>query len=102
MKKSEEKIFVGIWELANEEGEKASRVARGAELFSRGGIVIYDKRKRFTKWVAKFHKAIDYDGCVYISGGGGQWYFQARAYANAFCKILKRFGIVCKNDVVLD
>ena len=102
MKKSDEKIFIGIWRLAQEEGERASRLVKGDKLFSRGGISIFDRRRKFTKWVVKTHKGIDYHGCVYISGGGGQWYSQASAYADAFCKVLKRFGIVSKNDVLLD
>ena len=102
MKKSDEKIFIGIWELACEEGKRASQVARGDKLFSKGGIVIYDKRRKFTKWVVKTHRGDDYNGIVYIGGGGGQWYFQASAYADAFCKVLKRFGIVSKEDVSLD
>jgi len=102
MKKPDEQIFIGIWKLAKEEGQKASQLSRGDELYARGGIIIFDKRRKFTKWVAKTHESNDYDDCVYISGGGGQWYFQAHAYADAFCKSLKCFGIACKNDVVLD
>lgn len=102
MKKPDEQIFIGIWNLAEKEGEKASQLARADKLYARGGISIFDKRRKFVKWVAKTHESIDYDDCVYISEGGGQWYFQSHAYADAFCKVLKRFRIACKNDVVLD
>ena len=102
MKKSDEQIFIGIWKVARKEAKKASQTTTQDKLFSKGGIVIDDKRKKFTKWIIQAKKGIETNNGVYISGGGGQWYSQASAYADAFCKTLKRFGIACKNDVGLD
>ena len=102
MKKPDEQIFIGIWKLACKEAKKASQITTKDKLFSKGGIAIDDKRKKFTKWLIQTKKGIETDNGVYISGGGGQCHSQASEYANKFCKILKHFGITTRSDVSLD
>lgn len=103
MRNSDEKIFEGIWKTANEKAEVAANaVANPQKLFCRGGILIYDKRRKFSKWLIRTGKGDEVYQGVYLSGGGGQWYKVASTYASTFCEVLEKFGIKCRSDVVLD
>ena len=103
MNKNDESIFRGIWETAQKKAEAAAdAVSNPQKLFSRGGIEVFDKRRKFTRWLIQTRKGFESTRGVYCSGGGGQWYSQANAYAKKFCEELEKFGIKCKNDVGLD
>ena len=100
---NEEKIFDEIWNLALKEAEKACAFEPADHSCAVGGMFIPDRRKKFTRWAISTGKAsADEKGAYVDRVGGGYEYATANAYAAAFCAVLERFGIECRNNVVLD
>lgn len=67
-------------------------------------VVIHDARKRFPRWLKK--QQIGYlgynGGRIVHAEGCGQSYDRAKAYANAFAKVLRQNGIDCTVESRLD
>jgi len=67
-------------------------------------VVIRDARKRFPQWLKK--QRIGYlgykGGWIVRAKGCGQSYERAKAYANAFAKVLRQNGIECTVESRLD
>lgn len=67
-------------------------------------IVIHDARKRFPRWLKKQQFGhLGYNGgWVVHAKGCGQSFDRAKAYANAFAKVLRQNGIDCTVESRLD
>jgi len=71
-------------------------VLSGAAGFA--GVVIRDARKRFPRWLKqqRIGHSGYYGGWVVHAKGCGQSFDRAKAYADAFAKVLHQNGIDCK------
>lgn len=67
-------------------------------------VVIHDARKRFPRWLKKQQIGhLRYNGGWAVHAKGcGQSYGRAKAYANAFAKVLRQNGIHCTVESRLD
>lgn len=67
-------------------------------------VVIHDARKQFPRWLKKHQIGyLRYNGGWAVhSKGCGQSYDRAKAYANAFAKVLRQNGIDCTVESRLD
>ena len=72
--------------------------------FGSAWVVIHDARKRFPRWLRK--QGIGYagyrGGWVVRAKGGSPSFEKAKAYADAFAKILRQNGVDCKVESRLD
>lgn len=67
-------------------------------------VVIHDARKRFPRWLKKHQIGyLGYNGGRIVHAEGcGQSYDRAKAYANAFARVLRQNGIDCTVESRLD